>query len=61
MSSFFIEFLKEKLKVFKVKSSVLHLILLKLRILLDFTLNCFSKYSKVVKIFLKKSFELDLR
>lgn len=46
--------------VFKIKEQVLYFFLLKLSIVFDSTLNCVNKYSKVVKMLLKKSFKLSL-
>ena len=54
------KFLKNRLKVFKVKDLVLYLFLLKLKVIFDFTLGHINKRFKVTKTFLEKSFELTL-
>ena len=43
-----------------MRNLVLYFFLIKLKVLLDFALGYINKYSKVAKIFLKKSFELGL-
>ena len=59
-SSLLIEFLENELEMFKVRSPVLHLFLLKLRDMFDFALCCINKSSRVTEILLKKSLEIDL-
>ena len=58
-SSLLIEFLENRLEVFKVRDPVLHLFLQKLRVTFDSALGRVDKSSGVTKILLKKSFEID--
>ena len=57
---FFIEFLGNRLKIFKIRGPALYFFLLELRVPFNSTSGCVNKYSKVTMIFLKKSFELSL-
>lgn len=58
MSLFFIEFLEDKLEVFKVRGLALYLFKDKLKIPFKFFLGHINKSFKVTKIFLKQSFKL---
>ena len=58
-SSLVIEFLENRLEIFKVRSPVLHLFLLKLRVTFDSALGRVDKSSGVTEILLKKSLEID--
>ena len=58
-SSLLIEFLENRLEVFKVRSPVLHLFLLKLRVTFDSVPGRVDKSSGVTEILLKKSLEID--
>ena len=58
---FFIEFLENILEGFKIKNLILHLFLLKQRVIFNFTLGHINKNSKVIKIFLKKNLEIGLK
>ena len=57
--SFFIEFLENRLEMFKVRSLVLLFFLLKLRVIFDSALGCVNKSSGVTEILLKTSLEID--
>ena len=57
-SSILIEFLKNRLEVFKVRGPVLHLFLLKLRVKFDFASGYVDESLGVTKIFLNKSPEI---
>lgn len=46
--------------MFKLRSLILYLFLLKLKVLFDSVLNYIDKYFGVTKILLKKSFEICL-
>ena len=58
-SSLLIQFLENRLEVFKVRDPVLHLFLLKLRVTFDFALGCVDESLGVTKIFSKKSLEIN--
>ena len=60
-SSLLIEFLENRLEVFKVRDSVLHLFLLKLRVMFDSAPGRVDKSFGVTEILSKKSLEIDLR
>ena len=60
-SSLLIEFLENELEVFKVRSPVLYLFLLKLRVTFDSTKGCVDESSGVTKILSKKNLEIDPR
>ena len=59
-SSLLIEFLENGLDVFKVRGLVLHLFLLKLRVMFDSTPARVNKSSGVTKILLKKGLKINL-
>ena len=58
-SSFLIKFLENGLKVLKVKGPVLHLFLLKLRVTFNSAPGRVDESSRVTKILLKKSLEIN--
>ena len=58
-SSLLIEFLENGLEVFKVRSPVLHLFLLKLRVTFDSAPGRVDESSGVTEILSKKSLEID--
>ena len=59
-SFFLIEFLENRLEVFKMRGSVLHLLLLKPRATFDSAPGCVDKSLGVNEILSKKSLEIDL-
>ena len=58
-SSCVIEFLENGLEMFKVRDSVLHLFLLKLKVTFDSALDRVDKNLGVTKILSKKSLEIN--
>ena len=46
--------------VFKIRSLILYIFLLKLRVLFDFALSYINKCSRVAKMLLKKNLKLNL-
>ena len=60
-SSLLIEFLENRLEVFKVRGPVLHLCLLKLRVTFDSAPGHIDESSGVTEILLKKNLEIDPR
>ena len=60
LSSFLIKFLENRLKMFKVRASILHLFLLKLRVMFDSALGYVDKSLRVAEIFSKKSLKINL-
>ena len=58
-SSLLIEFLENRLEVFKVRGQVMHFFLLKLRVTFDSAPGRVNKSSGVTKILSKKSLEID--
>ena len=58
-SSLFIEFLENELEVFKIRSSVLHFFLLKLRVTFDFAPSYVNESLGVTKMLLKKSLKIN--
>ena len=53
------EFLENKLEMFKVRGPVLHLFLLKLRVTFDSAPGYIDESLEVTKIFLKKNLKID--
>ena len=58
-SSLLIEFLENRLEMFKVRGLVLHLFMLKLRVTFDSARGRVDESLGVTKILLKKSLEID--
>ena len=58
--SLLIEFLENELEVFKVRGSVLHFFMLKLRVMFDSAPGRVDKSLGVTKILSKKSLKIDL-
>lgn len=58
---FLIKIFSNRLELFKITNLVLHLFLLRLRVIFDFFLGHVNKNSKGTKIFLKKHFKLSPR
>ena len=60
-SSLLIEFLENRLEMFKMRGPVLHLFLLKLRVMFDSAPGHVDKSSGVTEILSTKSLEIDSR
>ena len=61
LSFFLIEFLNNRLELFKVKSPVIYIFLLIIKVLFNSTLSHIKKSFGIAKIFLKKSLKLSLK
>lgn len=55
---FFFKFLETRLEIFKLKSLIIHIFVIELRVIFDSTLDHINKSSRIIMILLKKSFKI---